>query len=180
MDNTKWYVIRAVSGKEKKAKESLEFEIKLRNLSDKVEQIVIPMEKSSYMRNGKRVIVEKNYYPGYILVETEPETVKILNDIFKSTNFIVGFLGSNSPQPLRENEVMRILGKMDELSYGKLSNVDVFNIGDNVKVNDGPFKDFNGDIQDVFKDKNRLKINIKVFGRATPIELSFSQVEKTY
>ena len=177
---TKWYVIRAVNGKEKKAKEQLEFEIKSKGFADKVKQLVIPIEKVYHVRNGKKVFVERNHYPGYILIETEPNIIGELSGLHKIINFVIGFLGGNNPQPLKPEEVSRMLGKIDELTSIGEQLLNSFDIGENITVIDGPFNGFNGSIKEVLKDKNRLKIDIKIFGRSTPIELDFSQVSKVY
>lgn len=177
---TKWYVIRTVTGKEKKAKEQLEYEIRNREFSDRVKQIVIPMEKVYHVRKGKKVATERNHYPGYVLIEAEPNIIGELSGLHKIVNFIIGFLGGDTPQPLKMDEVTRILGKIDELASTDVKMTDRFNIGESVKVIDGPFNGFTGTVQDVLKDKNRLKIDVKIFGRSTPIELDFAQVDKVY
>ncbi len=177
---TKWYVIRSVNGKEKKAKEQLEFEIEAKGFANKVKQLVIPMEKVYHVRKGKKVAVERNHYPGYILIETEPNIIGELSGLHKIVNFVIGFLGGDNPQPLKPEEVTRMLGKIDELTSTDVQMIDQFNVGESVTVIDGPFNGFTGSVQGVLKEKNRLKIDIKIFGRSTPIELSFSQVSKIY
>lgn len=178
--DTKWYVIRAVAGKEKKALEQLEFEIEQKNLKDRVKQILIPMEKVYHIRKGKKVATERNHYPGYILIETDPTIIGELSGIHKIVNFVIGFLGGNTPIPLKQSEVDRILGKMDDLASTDAKMVERFSIGESIKVVDGPFNGFVGSIQTVNDDKKRLTLDVKIFGRSTPLELDFTQVEKSY
>ena len=178
--DTKWYVIRAVVGKEKKAVEQLEFEIGQKGFSDQVKQLVIPMERVFHVRKGKKVASERNYYPGYILIETDPTIIGELSGLHKMVNFVTGFLGGDKPTAMRQSEVDRILGKMDELANLDEHFVDQFNIGESIKVIDGPFNEFVGSVQSINEDKKRLTIDVKVFGRVTPLELSYTQVQKTY
>jgi transcriptional antiterminator NusG len=174
----KWYVIRAISGKEKKVKEYLETEIARRGLQDQVPNILIPMEKFYQVRNGKKVSKERNYFPGYVLIEAalDGEIMHIIKDVSN----VIGFLGSKSgdPVPLRESEVNRILGKVDELAEQEEEISIPFYVGESVKVIDGPFNGFNGTIEEVHEEKKKLKVMVKIFGRKTPLELSFMQVEK--
>jgi transcription termination/antitermination protein NusG len=174
----KWYVLRAIGGKEKKAKEYIESEIARLNLQDYVSQVLIPTEKVYQIRNGKKISKERNYFPGYVLVEA------VLGGNTSHTRNIpnvIGFLGTQGdqePVPLRESEVNRILGKVDELTAGDEEiNVPYF-VGESVKVIDGPFNSFTGIIEEVNEEKKKLKVMVKIFGRKTPLELSFMQVEK--
>jgi transcriptional antiterminator NusG len=178
--NTKWYVIRTATGKEKKAKELLEFEIKERGFENYVKQLVIPTEKVFHVRQGKKIATERNHYPGYILIETDPSIIGELSGLHKIVNFVVGFLGEKNPVPLRKEEVERMLGKMDELSNSREEIVDKFSLGESVNIIDGPFSGFIGVVQEVQNDKKRAKIDVKIFGRSTPLELSFVQIQKTY
>ena len=178
--DTKWYVIRAVAGKEKKAIEQLEFEIKAKGFDNKVKQILIPMERVFHVRKGKKVAAEKNHFPGYILIETDPSIIGELSGLHKIVNYIIGFLGGDDPTPLKPAEVERILGKMDDLASADEKFAESFSIGEQVSVIDGPFNNFIGTIQEFNDDKKRLKIDVKVFGRSTPLELSYTQVQKSY
>ncbi|TAJ14944.1 transcription termination/antitermination factor NusG [Marinilabiliaceae bacterium JC017] len=174
----KWYVLRAIGGKEKKVKEYVENEISRLNLSDYVSQILIPTEKVYQIRNGKKVSKERNYFPGYVLVEAA--LVGEIAHILKNMPNVIGFLGDNddNPTPLRTSEVNRILGKVDELNdTDEELNIPYF-VGETVKVIDGPFNGFNGIIEEVNEEKKKLKVMVKIFGRKTPLELSFMQVEK--
>ncbi len=177
--NRKWYVVRAIGGKEKKVKESIESEIASLNLQDYVSQVLIPTEKVYQIRNGKKISKERSFYPGYVLIEAclEGEIPHILKNI---TN-VIGFLGAEKggdPVPLRQNEVNRILGKVDELAESEEELNAPYFVGESVKVIDGPFNGFNGIIDEVNNEKKKLKVMVKIFGRKTPLELGFLQVSK--
>ena len=175
----RWYVIRAISGKEKKVKEQLELEIERQNLSDYVEQILIPTEKVYQIRNGKKISKEKNYLPGYVLIEAA--LVGEVEHVIQSTNSIIGFLGGEKggdPLPMRESEVNRILGKVDELAEADEEMNIPYVVGESVKVIDGPFNNFNGVIEEINEEKKKLKVMVKIFGRKTPLELNYMQVQK--
>ena len=175
----KWYVVRAISGKEKKIKEYIESEIVATNLQNQVSQILIPTEKVYQIRNGKKVSKERSFFPGYILVEATLEGEVI--HVIKSINGVIGFLGEErggDPVPLRASEVKRILGTVDELSETSEEIVIPFFVGETVKVIDGPFNSFSGIIEEVDNEKKRLMVTVKIFNRKTPVELSFLQVEK--
>ena len=177
----KWYVLRAISGKEKKVKEYIEAEINRRHLQDYISQVLIPTEKVYQIRAGKKISKEKNFFPGYILVEAA--LVGEVPHILTSVPNVLGFLGETAgrnaePQPLRESEVNRILGKVDELASSEEEINVPFFVGETVKVIDGPFNSFTGVIEEVNEEKKKLKVMVKIFGRKTPLELSFMQVEK--
>jgi transcriptional antiterminator NusG len=181
-ENTKWYVIKTVTNKEKKCKEQIDSEISQRGYDKHVSQVVIPMEKIYHVRSGKKVATERNHYPGYILIETDPMIIGELTVMLRGINFVSGFLGANDkskePVSLRPSEVIRILGKMDELAHADESVLDKYFIGETVKLIDGPFNSFVGKVTDVNEEKMKLKVNVKIFGRETPVELSYSQVTK--
>jgi transcription termination/antitermination protein NusG len=174
----KWYVLRAVGGKEKKVKEYIDSEISRLNLKDYVSQVLIPTEKVYQIRNGKKISKERNYFPGYILIEAA--LVGEIPHILQNVPNVVGFLGgkNDEPVPLRQTEVNRILGKVDELSASDEELNIPFFVGETVKVIDGPFNSFTGVIEEVNDEKKKLKVMVKIFGRKTPLELSFMQVEK--
>lgn len=176
--NTKWYVIRTVAGKEKKAKEQLEAEFRNRKLDDKILQVIIPMEKVYMTRKGKKYTTERNYYPGYILIEADPNIIGEIKQLNKYVNNVVGFLGGDTPTALRQQEVDRILGKMDELSMTDEKSLDHYCVGETVKIVDGPFASFIGTITDVNEEKRKVKLGVKIFGRLSPLELEFSQIHK--
>ena len=174
----KWYVLRAISGKEHKVKEYIDYEIAHTNLSDFVSQVLIPTEKTIQIRNGKKVVKERSYLPGYVLVEAA--LVGEIAHHLRNIPNVLGFLGGlDNPTPLRQAEVSRILGTMDEMQEVSMEDTTVlFTVGESVKVNHGPFSGFSGIIEEVSKEKRKLKVMVKIFGRKTPIELDFMQVEK--
>lgn len=173
----KWYVVRAISGKEKKVKEYLESEIKRLDLQDYISQVLIPTEKVYQVRKGKKISKERNYFPGYVLIEAA--LVGEVPHIITNVPNVLGFLGTKGePDPMRESEVKRILGKVDELAeQGEEVNVP-FIVGETVTVTDGPFNSFSGVIEEINEEKKKLKVMVKIFGRKTPLELGFMQVEK--
>ena len=174
----KWYVVRAISGKEKKIKQYIEVEINRIGMNDYVSQILIPTEKIYQIRNGKKISKERPYFGGYILIEAAligeiPHTIKNITGV-------IGFLGDKNgdPVPLRMNEVNRILGNVDELA-DKDEELNIpFIVGETVKVVDGPFNSFSGVIEEINEEKKKLKVMVKIFGRKTPLELGYLQVEK--
>lgn len=174
----KWYVVRALSGKEKKVKEYLESEIQRRNLTEQVPQVLIPTEKVYQVRNGKPVHKEKNFFPGYILVYAALDGE--VEHVIKNVSGVIGFLGTKdgTPQPIRNDEAARILGKVDEYSENAEEVAVPFVVGEAVKVTDGPFNSFSGVIEEVYEERKKLKVMVTIFGRKTPIELRFMQVEK--
>lgn len=175
----KWYVIRAVSGQEKKVKAQIDAEINRLKLQQYVAQVLIPMEKYIQIKNGKKINKERNYFPGYVLIEAV--LVGELPHILKSINGVIGFLGSkrgDDPIPLRTAEANRILGKVDELSESDAEMNIKFLVGETIKIIDGPFNSFIGTIEEVNDEKKRLKVSVKIFGRKTPLELSYMQVKK--
>jgi transcriptional antiterminator NusG len=173
----KWYVVRAISGKEKKVKEYIENEINRLQLNDYVSQVLIPTEKIYQVRKGKKISKDRNYFPGYVLVEAA--LVGEVSHVLKNIPGVLGFLGSKGePDPIRPSEVNRILGKVDELAEKGEEISDPFIVGESVRVIDGPFNSFTGLIEEVNEEKKKLKVMVKIFGRKTPLELSFVQVEK--
>ena len=173
----KWYVVRAISGKEKKAKEYIESEMAKRGWSNDVPTVLIPTEQVVAIRNGKKVIKERNFFPGYVIIEADlrDEIIPVIQNLRNVLDFLREREGK--PIPMRQAEVNRILGKMDENVDGS-EMMDRFIVGENVKVIDGPFNSFVGVVEEVNEDKKKLKVTVKIFGRKTPLELSFSQVEK--
>ncbi len=179
-DNVKkWYVVRSVSGQENKIKDYIEKEIAHHGLEDFVEQILVPTEKVVQIRNGKKINKERVYFPGYVMVQANLSGE--IPHIIKSINGVIGFLGETKggdPVPLRKSEVNRMLGKVDELSTKADTVAIPYTIGETVKVIDGPFNGFNGTIEKVNEEKRKLEVMVKIFGRKTPLELSYMQVEK--
>lgn len=173
----KWYVIKTISGKEKKVKEYLESEINRLKLSEYISQVLIPTEKVYQIRKGKKISKEKNFFPGYVLIEAL--LVGEIPHIIKNIPNVFGFLGSKGEAvPLRQVEVNRILGKVDELlEKGEDFNIP-FIVGETVTVIDGPFNNFSGVIEEINEEKKKIKVMVRIFGRKTPLELNFMQVEK--
>jgi len=164
--------------RKKKVKQYIEAEVNRLGITDQIPQILIPVEKYYQMRDGKKIAKERNYFPGYVLIEAAlaGETEHIIKNI----NSVIGFLGDKAGNaiPLRQAEVNRILGKVDEMtSQGETMNVPYY-VGENVKVMDGPFNGFSGVIEEVNEEKKKLKVMVKIFGRRTPLELNYMQVEK--
>ncbi len=174
----KWYVVRAMSGKEKKVKEYLDMEISRLGLSDQISQVLIPTEKVYQVRNGKPVHKERNFFPGYILINAVLDGE--VEHIVRGVTGVIGFLGTKDGKaiPLRSEEVSRILGKVDELAEGDEEINVPYYVGEPVKVIDGPFNGFGGVIEEVYDEKKKLKVMVTIFGRKTPLELRFIQVEK--
>ena len=173
----KWYVVRAVSGKERKVKELIESEIRNLELTEFVSQVLIPTEKVFQIRNGKKISKERASFPGYVLIEAA--MVGEIPHIIRGLTNVIGFLGTpdGEPIPLRDNEVRRIMGKMDEmLEMDEEINIP-FIVGESVKITEGPFDGFSGTIEEVHDEKKKLKVIVKIFDDH-PVELNFSQVEK--
>lgn len=175
----KWYVIRSVSGKENKIKDHIEKEISYQGLSDYVDRILVPTEKVVQIRNGKKINRERIFYPGYIMIKAE--LTGEVPHVIKSVNGVIGFLGETkggNPVPLRDSEVNRMLGKVDELSVQDGQMEIPYTVGETVKVIDGPFNGFDGVIENINEEKRKLEVMVKIFGRKTPLELSYMQVDK--
>ena len=174
----KWYVVRAISGKENKAREYILNEVNRLGLQQYVSQVLIPTEKVWSIRNGKKVMKERNFFPGYVLIEAAlaGEIAQIIQNIPNVIDFLREKDGK--PIPMRESEVNRILGKVDDDREKGEGYADPFIVGENVKVIDGPFNSFSGVVEEVMEDKKKLVVMVKIFGRRTPLELNFAQVEK--
>ena len=182
-EEKQWYVIRAIGGKEKKVKEYIDNEVRRSNLQHLISQVLIPTEKVYSIRNGKKVSKERVSYPGYVLVEAA--MVGEVPYMLRNTPNVLGFLGDSKEEskkliatPIRPQEVARILGRVDELSQGVEENEIPFFAGETVKVTDGPFASFSGTIEAVDEERKKLTVSVKIFGRKTPMELNFTQVEK--
>ncbi len=176
--NFKWYVMRAISGKENKIKEYIENEIKKSDLGQYVSQVLIPTEKVYQIRNGKKITKERSCMPGYVLIEAH--LIDEIHHRLRNTPNVIGFLSekNNVPTPVRMSEVNRILGTMDELIENGEEMLTPFIKQENVKVISGPFSGFSGVIEEVNTEKKKLKVMVMIFGRKTSLELSFTQVEK--
>ncbi len=177
--NRKWYVVRAISGKEKKVKEYIDLEVSRLKIEDQIAQVLIPTEKIYQIRNGKKVSKERSFFPGYVMIEAALNGE--IEHLIRNIPNVIGFLGAEKggdPVPLRQTEVNRILGKVDELAESEEEINIPFVVGENVKVIDGPFNNFTGVIEEINEEKKKLKVMVKIFGRKTPLELSYMQVEK--
>tara|TARA_B100000900_G_scaffold34665_1_gene26066 strand:- start:66 stop:617 length:552 start_codon:yes stop_codon:yes gene_type:complete len=178
-DLKKWYVVRAVSGQENKIKNYIESEIERHGLSSFVEDVLVPTEKVIQIRKGKKINKERVFFPGYIMVKANLSGE--VPHVIRSITNVIGFLGETKggePVPLRSSEVNRMLGKVDELAVQSDNVVIPFNLSETVKVIDGPFNGFNGTIEKINEEKRKLEVMVKIFGRKTPLELSYMQVEK--
>jgi len=174
LKNAKWYALRVVSGKEKKAIENLEFELDVNDLNKFVENLLLPMEKEFKLKNGKKVSKEKLTFPGYLLLQADLNGE--LERIVKRTNFIIEFIGdSGQPTALKQKEVDRIIGKIEETAD---ENYVPYIVGEFVDIVDGPFSTFKGEITEVNEAKKTLKVNVAIFGRVNAVDLSYLQVEK--
>lgn len=183
---TKWYVLRVVSGKEKKIKEYLDKDIVRNGWVNIIKQVFLPMEKVYKVQNGKKVMREKNYFPGYVMMEVIDNKAPIADDIVMHISNITNVMhfltdGKGSKGniiSLRKSEVNKMLGKVDEMNDLGGSISEPFILGETIKIIEGPFNDFNGVIEEVNEEKKKLKVTVKIFGRSTPVELNYMQVEK--
>jgi transcription termination/antitermination protein NusG len=173
-----WYVVHAYSGMEKAVERNIRERINRAGMQDMFGEILVPTEEVVEIKNGQKKTSERRFYPGYVLVQM------IMNDdtwhLVKHTNKVTGFVGGakNRPAPISEDEVAKILGQMEEGTEKPRHKVE-FVTGEYVRVKDGPFTDFNGTVEEVNYEKNKVRVSVTIFGRATPVELEFSQVEKT-
>ncbi|EEY04809.1 transcription termination/antitermination protein NusG [Brucella neotomae] len=171
----RWYIVHAYSNFEKKVAEDIEAKAKQKGLSDLIEQIVVPTEKIVEVRRGRKVDAERKFFPGYVLVRA-----KLTDSVFsliKNTPKVTGFLGDSKPVPVSQKEVDQILNQVQDGVERPKTSVS-FEIGENVRVSDGPFASFNGIVQEVDEERARLKVEVSIFGRATPIDLEYGQVDK--
>ncbi|MDY6981456.1 MAG: transcription termination/antitermination protein NusG [Pseudomonadota bacterium] len=176
-DNKRWYVVHAYSGFERKVKQSLEERIALSGLGDLFGQVLVPTEEVLEMRGGQKRRSERKFFPGYVLIQM------VLNDdtwhLVKETPRVMGFIGgtADKPAPITQKEVNEILNRLEE-TVDKPAHKTVYEPGELVRVVDGPFNDFTGTVEEVNYEKNRVRVAVLIFGRSTPVELEFSQVEK--
>jgi len=181
---SKWYVLRVVSGKERKVKEYLDKDISRNGWNNIVKQVFLPMEKVYKVQNGKKVMREKNYFPGYVMIEVADgkltdDMVQHISSISNVMHFLTDGKGSKGNIiSLRKAEVNKMLGKVDEMNDQGVTLSEPFIVGETIKIIEGPFNDFNGVIEEVNDEKKKLKVTVKIFGRSTPVELNYVQVEK--
>ena len=173
-----WYVIQAFSNCEAKVKAALEERIEMSGLSDKFGDIMIPTEQVTELKKGQKKQMERKFFPGYMLVQMEMDDNTW--HLVRKTPNVMGFIGGsrNRPHPLTDKEFDRIINRVDEAVESPKFKT-VFESGETVRINDGPFNDFNGIVEEVDYEKNLIKVSVSIFGKATPVELNFSQVEKS-
>jgi len=178
-ENTKWYSLRVISGKERKICERLELEIQRSGWEEVVPQFLVPTKKVYKIRNGKKVVLEQNILPGYILVEAVADrfSSEVVQAIVNIPN-VIHFLGKTNPIPMHKAEANRMLGKVDESDDLGEALIEPYLVGEQIKIVDGPFNEFVGEIQEVNEEKKKLKVIVKIFGRGTEVELNYVQVEK--
>jgi transcriptional antiterminator NusG len=177
MAEKKWYVVHVYSGFEKKIAQQIREQAAQKGLSDAFEEILVPAEQVTEVRRGQKVDTERKFFPGYVLIKMA------MSDeawhLVKNTPKVTGFLGTrNKPQPISEAEAQRILGQLKESVEKPKKPAIVFEVGEQVRVTDGPFTSFNGTVEEVDEEKGRIKVSVSIFGRATPVELEYGQVEK--
>ncbi len=184
LEKTKWYVLRVVSGKERSVKEYLDKDIARNGWTNIIKQVFLPMEKVYKVQNGKKVMREKNYFPGYVMLEViegklTDDLVQHISNVSNIMHFLTDGKGSKGNIiSLREPEVNKMLGKVDAMNDLGVTISEPYIVGETIKIIEGPFNDFNGVIEEVNDEKKKLKVVVKIFGRSTPVELNYIQVEK--
>ena len=172
----KWYVVHTLSGHEQRVKDTLEYNIERNNMRELIPQVLIPTESVSEVKGGKKSITKRKFFPGYVLVEM------VLTDetyyFIRETNGVINFIGTGKPVPLQDREVQNILELIEEKKE-KVKPKVLFDKGENIKITDGPFVNFTGVVEEVNPDRGKLKVMVTIFGRATPVELEYWQVERT-
>ena len=172
-----WYIVQAYSGFEKKVVDSIKDELKKHKLTQNLQEILVPTHQVTEVKKGKRTKKEKKFFPGYVLIKID--LTKQIYHLIKNLQKVSGFLGSSDkPTPISDDEIKRILGQVSESAVTQKAAGISFEIGEKVKVCDGPFASFNGLIEEIDEEKSRLKVSVSIFGRATPVDLEFNQVEK--
>jgi len=172
----KWYVIHVFSGSEKKVSQSIEEQVASKNMQDLIEEVLVPTEEVVEIRRGSKIQSEKKFFPGYILVKMEMTDQSW--HLIKSQSKVTGFLGGKGkPSAISEAEAKRLIEQISEGIERPRSNI-IFEIGEEVRVSEGPFQSFNGLVEEIDEDKSRLKVAVSIFGRSTPVDLEYSQVEK--
>ncbi len=175
MGEKNWYVVHTLSGHEQKAKEALERRVERENFGESISRVLIPMENVSEVRGGRKTISTRKFFPGYILIEMEVTSESW--HLVKSTPGVIGLVGGGKPQPLQDKEIENILLQIEEKKE-KVKPKVLFEVGETVRITDGPFVNFNGMVEEVNPDKGRLKVMVTIFGRPTPVELEYWQVER--
>ena len=171
-----WYIVQAYSGFEKKVCQTIKDTLTKNNLDNNLEEILVPTHNVTEVKKGKRTKKERKYFPGYVLIKVD--LTKQIYHLIKNLQKVSGFLGSeDKPTPITDTEIQRILGQVSESAISQKSGIS-FEIGEKVKVCDGPFASFNGLVEEIDEEKSRLKVSVSIFGRPTPVDLEFNQVEK--
>ena len=171
----RWYIVHAYSNFEKKVADSIEEQAKLKGLWERFENVLVPTEKVVEVRRGRKVDAERKFFPGYVLVKAQ--LTDAVFSLIKNTPKVTGFLGDSKPMPITEAEAEQIMTQIQEGVERPKPSV-TFEVGEAVRVSDGPFASFNGTVQEIDEERSRLKVEVSIFGRATPVDLEFSQVEK--
>ena len=172
----KWYIVQAFSGFEKKVAETIKDSVKNKDLNDKIDEVLVPLHEVTEVKRGKRVQRKKKYFPSYVLVKMEMN--KELYHMVKNIQKVTGFLGkTGAPERVSDTEIDKILGNIKEGSIAPEPSLS-FDVGEQVKVCEGPFASFSGLVEEVDEEKSKLKVSVSIFGRPTPIELEYNQVEK--
>ncbi len=171
----RWYIVHAYSNFEKKVADSIEEQAKFKGLWERFEKVLVPTEKVVEVRRGRKVDAERKFFPGYVLVKAQ--LTDAVFSLIKNTPKVTGFLGDSKPVPITEAEAEQILTQIQEGVERPKPSV-TFEVGEAVRVSDGPFASFNGTVQEIDEERSRLKVEVSIFGRATPVDLEFSQVEK--
>lgn len=176
---SKWFVLRVIGGKERKIKEYLDKEIKRSGWDNVISQVLCPIEKVYKVQNGKKVMREKILFPGYMLIESKTGSLTgaMISDI-RAVTGVIHFLGKEHPESLRKTEVNKMFGNLDDMAEDDIQMLEPYIVGETIKIIDGPFNDFNGTIQEIDEDKKKIKAVVKIFGRDTPVELNYMQVQK--
>ena len=171
--SAKWYVVHTYSGQESKVFTNLNELIESGDMGDQIKQVLMPTQDVVQVKNGKKLKTTRKFFPSYVLIEMElnKDTIHAV----RNSPGVTGFIGGNKPQPLREDEVRRILGQTEKISRQQISDVP-FEIGDAVKIKEGPFKDFDGVVDEIHPEKGKIKVMVSVFGRSTPVEVDFTHV----
>ena len=176
--NHKWYIVHAYSNFEKKVAENIREQAHAQGIDDDFSEILVPTEDVTEIRRGRKVNAERKFFPGYVLVKMELSDAAFV--LVKNTPKVTGFLGSGSkPVAVSEKEVQRIIGSIEEGGEARAKPTIRFDLGEKVKVTDGPFQGFDGSVESVDEERTRLRVSVSIFGRATPVDLEYGQVEKT-
>ena len=179
---SEWFVIHTLSGQEQKVKESIEKRLKTDEMSEYIKEVLVPMEKVAEVRNGKKSVTNRKLYPGYVFVDMVllDEAKRVIEKpwyFIRDTQGIIGFIGGDRPTPMPSEEIDQIKSQISDSEDHERPKVN-FEVGETIKINDGPFLNFSGVIEEIEPDRGKLKVTVNIFGRNTPVELEYWQVEK--